>query len=35
MGRPKKDEGLFKENININALNEANYACGLFWFKKI
>ena len=29
------DEGLFKENIDINAFDSANYACGLFWFKKV
>jgi len=29
------DKGLFRENIDINAFEEADYACGLFWFKKI
>lgn len=28
------DEGIFRENIDINAFNNANYSCGLFWFKK-
>ncbi len=29
------DEGEFKENIDINTFKESDYACGLFWFKKI
>jgi len=29
------DNGIFKENIDINAFEEADYACGLFWFKKL
>lgn len=28
------DKGVFRENINIDALKEENYGCGLFWFKK-
>ena len=28
------DKGVFKENIDISALKNENYACGLFWFKK-
>jgi len=28
------DKGVFRENIDINALKNENYACGLFWFKK-
>lgn len=28
------DAGIFKRNININDLENAEYACGLFWFKK-
>lgn len=28
------DMGSFRENIEINAFKEADYACGLFWFKK-
>jgi ubiquinone/menaquinone biosynthesis C-methylase UbiE len=29
------DEGLFRENINIDAFSNSEYACGLFWFKKL
>lgn len=29
------DNGNFRQNININALMGEDYACGLFWFKKI
>lgn len=29
------DKGNFKENIDINSLENSNYACGLFWFKKV
>jgi hypothetical protein len=28
------DREVFKRNIDIDALEKANYACGLFWFKK-
>jgi hypothetical protein len=28
------DDGIFKENISINTFNNANYACGLFHFRK-
>jgi len=28
------DNGIFRENVNINAFKNENYACGLFWFKK-
>lgn len=28
------DQGIFKRNIDINVLEKASYACGLFWFKK-
>jgi len=29
------DSGNFRQNIDINALKDEDYACGLFWFKKI
>jgi SAM-dependent methyltransferase len=29
------EEGLFTENIDINALEDANFKEGLFWFKKL
>ena len=29
------DGGLFRENIDINTFKDSDYACGLFWFKKI
>jgi hypothetical protein len=29
-----EDRGIFKRNIDIEVLEKANYACGLFWFKK-
>jgi hypothetical protein len=29
------DEGTFRKNIDVDAFDGANYACGLFWFKKI
>jgi hypothetical protein len=29
------DEGVFKRNIAIKDLENADYACGLFWFKKL
>jgi SAM-dependent methyltransferase len=29
------DDGIFREKIDIDAFNEADYACGLFWFKKL
>ena len=28
------DNGIFKENIDISAFNDADYACGLFHFRK-
>lgn len=31
-GINEKDE--FMENIDINTVNDANFTCGLFWFKK-
>jgi len=29
------DKGTFRQNIDINTLKDENYACGLFWFKKV
>jgi hypothetical protein len=29
------DNGNFRRNIDINSLNGQDYACGLFWFKKV
>jgi hypothetical protein len=29
------DNGNFRQNIDIGSLNGEDYACGLFWFKKI
>lgn len=29
------DSGQFRENIDISVLEKSNYACGLFWFKKL
>jgi SAM-dependent methyltransferase len=29
------DKGLFRENIDIDAFEDADYTCGLFWFKKL
>jgi len=28
------DQGLFKENMDIDILEKSDYACGLFWFTK-
>lgn len=28
------DDGVFRENVTIDSLENADYACGLFWFRK-
>jgi len=28
------DDMVFERNIDITVLEESNYACGLFWFRK-